>query len=70
MVDSTATRFERLSFKDALDLRLSFMDRPALSLCEDRNIPVVVFNVHERESIKRVVLGEQIGTIVEGVSHD
>jgi uridylate kinase len=70
MVDPTATRFERLSFKDAIDMRLSFMDRPALSLCEDRNIPVVVFNVHEDESIKRVVLGEKIGTIVEGASHD
>ena len=70
MVDSSATRFERLSFRDAMDKRLSFMDRPALSLCEDRNIPVVVFNVHEGESIKRVVLGERIGTIVEGVSHD
>lgn len=70
MADSSATRFDRLSFKDALDMRLSFMDRPALSLCEDQNIPVVVFNVYEKESIKRVVLGEQIGTIVEGVSHD
>jgi uridylate kinase len=70
MVDSGATRFERLSFREALDLRLSFMYRPALSLCEDRNIPVVVFNVHEDDSIKRVVLGELIGTIVEGVSND
>lgn len=66
MIDSAATRFERLSFKDALDMRLSFMDRPALALCEDRNIPVIVFNVHEKDSIKRVVLGEQIGTTVEG----
>jgi uridylate kinase len=70
MVDSNATRFQRLTYKDALDMRLSFMDRPALSLCEDRGIPIVVFNVHETESIKRVILGEQIGTIVEGESHD
>jgi uridylate kinase len=66
MVDSSATRFKRLSFRQALDMRLSFMDRAALSLCEDRGIPVVVFNVHEKDSIKRVVLGEQIGTLVEG----
>jgi len=70
MVDPGATRFERLSFEDALDMRLSFMDRPALSLCEDRGIPIIVFNVHENDSIRRVVLGEKIGTIVEGASHD
>jgi len=70
MLDPAASRFERLSFKDALDLRLNFMDRAALSFCEDRNIPVVVFNVREQDSIRRVVLGEPIGTVVEGVSND
>ncbi len=70
VVDSSARRFEKLTFKEALSMELGFMDRAALCLCDEMNIRVVVFNVYEKDSIKRVVLGEKVGTIVEGVSND
>jgi uridylate kinase len=70
MVDSKATRFETLSFKDAMRLDLGFMDKSSLCLCDEAEIPVVVFNVYEKDSILRVAKGEKIGTTVAGVSHD
>jgi uridylate kinase len=69
-IDSTAERFDRITFEDAMRMDLSFMDRSALCICSRVGIPVIVFNIYERESIKRVALCEKIGTIVKGVSHD
>jgi uridylate kinase len=70
VVDARAKRFESITFKDAMRLELGFMDRSSLCLCNEAEIPVVVFNIFERDSIKRVASGERIGTIVAGVSHD
>ena len=70
MVDSNAKRFERITYREAAQLELNFMDRSALWICQRMGIPIVVFNVHEENGLKRIVLGERIGTIVEGVSND
>jgi uridylate kinase len=68
--DRSARRYTRISFKDAIDRELGFMDRSALVICGQSEIPVVVFNINEDRSIVRVVAGEDIGTVVEGGSHD
>jgi len=70
MVNSDATRFERITYREAAQLELEFMDRSALWICQQTNMPIVVFNVHEQDGVRRIVLGEPIGTIVEGVSND
>jgi uridylate kinase len=67
--DSSARRFDTITFEDALTRGLGFMDRAALCLCSGAGIPVVVFNIFEEKSIERVVAGESIGTVVTGVSH-
>jgi uridylate kinase len=64
MKNPSAKRFEKLSYMDALKDRLNVMDSTAFSLCMDNKLPVVVFNLFTRGNIKRVILGEPIGTLV------
>jgi len=59
-----AKKFESISHSDALKLRLKVMDATALSLCMEHNLPIIVFNVGDPQSIVRAVAGEVIGTIV------
>ncbi|WP_114379248.1 UMP kinase [Paenibacillus prosopidis] len=64
--DSSAEKFEELTYLDMLNRNLGVMDSTASSLCMDNNIPLIVFAITEKGNIKRVVLGEKIGTIVKG----
>ncbi len=61
-----AVRFENLTHLDALRRRLGVMDSTALSLAMDNALPIVVFNLFTPGNIKRVVLGENVGTLVQG----
>ncbi|EPY04057.1 uridylate kinase [Paenibacillus sp. E194] len=64
--DETAEKFEQLTYMEVLNRNLGVMDSTASSLCMDNNIPLIVFAITESGNIKRVVLGEKIGTIVKG----
>ncbi|WP_438446925.1 UMP kinase [Gorillibacterium sp. sgz5001074] len=64
--DATAVKYETLTYLDVLNKNLGVMDSTASSLCMDNNIPLIVFSITENGNIKRVVLGEKIGTIVKG----
>ena len=64
MKDPDARRYERLTFDQAIEQKLAVMDTTALVLCRDHNLPVRVFNLHERGNLKRVVQGEEVGTLV------
>jgi uridylate kinase len=66
LVDPTASRFETLEYGDVLRERYSVMDATAVSLCMDNKLPIVVFDLREEGNIRRVVMGEQIGTLVHG----
>ena len=65
-VDSEATKFEELTHLDVISKGLQVMDSTASSLSMDNDIPLVVFNLNEPGNIKRVCLGENIGTTVRG----
>jgi uridylate kinase len=65
-IDKTAFKYEQLTYMDVLNQNLGVMDSTASSLCMDNNIPLIVFAITEQGNIKRVVLGEKIGTIVKG----
>ncbi len=65
-LDSTAVKYKELSYLDVIQKGLGIMDTTASSLCMDNNIPLIVFSLMEEGNIKRVVLGEEIGTIVRG----
>lgn len=62
--DPTATRYDRISFGDALAQRLQVMDSTAFSLCMDNKKPIIVFDMMAPDNIKKVVLGETVGTLV------
>ena len=62
--DPKAKRYDQLTYMDALKNRLKVMDSTAFSLCMDNKIPIVVFDLFRRGNIKRVLLGELIGTRV------
>ncbi|SDC87239.1 uridylate kinase [Paenibacillus sp. UNCCL117] len=64
--DPSAEKFETLTYLEVLNKNLGVMDSTASSLCMDNNIPLIVFSITESGNIKRVVLGEKIGTIVKG----
>jgi uridylate kinase len=59
-----ATRYERISYLQVLQERLQVMDATAISLCMDNKLPIVVFSLNEPGSIRRVVMGEAVGTTV------
>ena len=62
--DPTATRYDAISFDDAISRNLAIMDTTAFALCRDRKLPVKVFSIFKSGSLKRVVLGENEGTLV------
>jgi uridylate kinase len=62
--DPKATRYDRITFNDALTQRLSVMDSTAFSLCMDNKIPIIVFDLMTPNNIKNVVLGKKVGTLV------
>ena len=59
-----ATRYERISYLQVLQEQLKVMDATAISLCMDNKLPIVVFNLKTPGNIRRVVMGEAIGTMV------
>lgn len=59
-----AQRFDRLSYRDVLDRRLEVMDTTALTMCMENDVPIVVFDPLTPGNIKRVVRGEEIGTLI------
>jgi len=62
--DRNARRYERLTYRDALQQQLKIMDATAFSLCMESGIPIVVFNFFREGEIIRVLKGEPVGTVV------
>jgi len=67
-LDPDAKRFEQLTYIDALNRRLQFMDSTAISLCMDNDLPILVLNMWQPESLVAAVMGEEIGTMINDVS--
>ena len=59
-----AKRFDHLKYIDALNRRLEVMDSTAISLCMDNQLPILVLNMWQEGSLKRAVIGEQVGTTI------
>lgn len=59
-----AKKFSQITYMDVLKLGLKVMDSTAISLCKDNNLPIIVFNLNERGNIRKVVLGDKIGSLV------
>jgi len=64
MKDKTATKYNKLSYIEVLQKGLKVMDSASISLCMDNKLPMIIFNFRKKGSIKRVLMGENIGTTV------
>jgi uridylate kinase len=64
MIDTAATKYDTISYLQVLERQLKVMDTTAISLCMDNKLPIVVFNLRLPGNIRKVVLGEAIGTTV------
>ena len=64
MKDPTATRYRSISFDEAIQRDLKVMDATAFALCRDRRLPVKVFSIFNPGALRRVLLGEDEGTLV------
>jgi uridylate kinase len=62
--DPSATRYTRLTFDEALSRKLQIMDATAFALCRDQKLPIKVFDIMKPGALKRIVLGEDEGTLV------
>jgi len=62
--DPKAKKFDRITHLEVLNKRLEVMDTTALSLCLDNKLPIIVFDLEAPDSMRKVVLGESIGTLV------
>lgn len=65
-IDETATKYDELTYLDIINKSLQVMDTTASSLSMDNEIPLIVFKFNEKGNIKRVILGEKIGTNIRG----
>ncbi len=64
MIDRSATKFTEISYLKVLEQGLKVMDATAISLCMDNKLPIVVFNLRSPGNVRRVIMGEPVGTTV------
>jgi uridylate kinase len=62
--DPKAVKYDKVSFEDVISKRLKVMDSTAFTMCRDNNMPLIVFNMDKTGNLKKLILGEKIGTIV------
>ena len=64
--DSSAVKYDKISFEEVISKRLKVMDSTAFTLCRDNNMPVIVFDMNKPGNLLKLVTGENIGTVVSG----
>lgn len=63
--DPTAIKFDQISFKECIDMNLKIMDMTAFTLCMENNLPIIVFDMNENGNLKKLILGDKVGTLVK-----
>lgn len=64
MINPNAHRFDRLTYIETLNRRLSVMDSTAISLCMDNNLPILVLNLWNTDDLRQALFGDSVGTLV------
>ena len=62
--DPTATKYQNISFTEVYEKSLNVMDMTAFTLCQENNLPIIVFDMNKTENLTKLVNGEQIGTLI------
>lgn len=63
--DASAEKYESISFDDVYSKGLNVMDMTAFTLCKENDLPIIVFNINREGDLKRIIMGDSVGTIVE-----
>jgi uridylate kinase len=63
--NANATKYDQITFNEVYEKGLNIMDMTAFTLCNENKLPIIVFDMNKRGNLKRVVLGDQVGTLVE-----
>lgn len=64
--DPTAKKFDSITFSRVISLGLNVMDMTAFTLCQENNLPIIVFDINDDNNLLRIIQGEEVGTLVEG----
>lgn len=62
--DPSATKFPQISFQDVYEKGLNVMDMTAFTLCQENNLPIIVFDMNKKGNLKAIVAGEEVGTLI------
>jgi len=62
--DPNAKRFTKISFQEAYEKNLNIMDMTAFTLCQENNLPIIVFDMNEKGNLKKIISGEEVGTLI------
>jgi len=62
--DPNATRFEKISFSECIKQQLNIMDMTAFTLCQENNLPIIVFDMNKTDNLLKLITGENVGTLV------
>jgi uridylate kinase len=64
VTDPEAVFLEKVSYLECINRGLKVMDSTAISLCMENELPIIVFNVNDRDNVKKAIMGEQVGTLI------
>lgn len=64
--DPNAVMYDRITFDEVIDKSLGVMDKTAFTLCQENNLPIIVFNIYQPGNLQSLLKGEQMGSIVSG----
>jgi uridylate kinase len=64
--DPTAKKFDKITFTKVIAMGLNVMDMTAFTLCQENNLPIIVFDINKKDNLIKIARGERIGTLVEG----
>ena len=62
--DPSATRYDKISFREAMNKNLRVMDQAAFALCAENDLPIIVFDINEPSNLRKIMFGEEVGTLV------
>ena len=62
--DPTATRYDKITFREVYQKNLNVMDMTAFTLCEENRLPIIVFDMNKQGNLSALLSGEQVGTLV------
>lgn len=62
--DTSATKFPSISFQDVYEKGLNVMDMTAFTLCQENNLPIIVFDMNKKGNLKAIIAGEEVGTLI------